>query len=167
MTIISQSETNPVPPGQRQRSRARRCRRGRILLTDRPLRAMPIVSVVLRGSVIPAALTDGPLRAVGVVVITAVRPAADRGLRVTNIADPNTKAPGCLAFLCVCHACRSCLCASLCQAIFSHELSHVLAGIRGSWRNQQRKSKSRNKNLHHRIAIGSLSSHPGLCTGIL
>ena len=51
-------------------------------MTDRPLRAMPIVPVVLRGIVIPAALTDGPLRAVGIVVITAVRPAADRGLRV-------------------------------------------------------------------------------------
>jgi hypothetical protein len=84
----------------------------------------------------------------------------------TNIADPNTKALGCLAFLCICHAGRSCLCASLCQAIFSHKRPHVLAGIRRSWRNQQRKSKSENNNLHHRIAIGSLFSRTGLCTGI-
>ena len=52
-------------------------------MTERPLRAVPIVPLVLlRGIVIPAALTDGPLRAVGIVVITAVRSAADRGLRV-------------------------------------------------------------------------------------
>ena len=51
-------------------------------MTDRPLRAMLIVPVVLRGIVISAALTDGPLRAVGIVVITAVRPAADGGVRV-------------------------------------------------------------------------------------
>ena len=51
-------------------------------MTDRPLRAMLILPVVLRGIVISAALTDGPLRAVGIVVIAAVRPAADRGLRV-------------------------------------------------------------------------------------
>ena len=79
MTIISQSETDPVPPGQRRRSRARRCRRGRILLTDRPLRAMPIVSVVSRGSVIPVALTDRPLPAVRIDVTTPVRPADGRG----------------------------------------------------------------------------------------
>jgi hypothetical protein len=53
-------------------------------LPDRPLRAMLIVPVVLRGIVIPAALTDGPLRAAGIVVITAVRPAADRGLRIDS-----------------------------------------------------------------------------------
>jgi hypothetical protein len=69
----------------------------------------------------------------------------------TNVAHPNAKAPGCLAFLCVCHACRSCLCASLCQAIFSHKPSHVLAGVCRSWSNQQRKSKSKHKCLHHRI----------------
>jgi hypothetical protein len=68
-----------------------------------------------------------------------------------NVADPNTKAPGCLAFLCVCHACRSRLCASLCQAIFSHKLPHILARIRRSWSNRQCKSESKNKNLHHRI----------------
>jgi hypothetical protein len=84
----------------------------------------------------------------------------------TNIAHPNTKAPGCLAFLCVCHACCSCLCASLCQAIFSHKRPHVLAGICRSWRNQQRKSKSKHKSLHHQIATGSLFSRAGLCTGI-
>jgi hypothetical protein len=82
MTIISQSETDPVPPGQRRRSRARRCRRGRILLTDRPLRAMPIVSIVFGGSVIPAALTDGPLPAVRIDVTTPVRPADGRGVHV-------------------------------------------------------------------------------------
>jgi hypothetical protein len=75
----------------------------------------------------------------------------------TNIADPNTKAPGCLAFLCVCHACRSCLCASLCQAIFSHKRPHVLAGICRSWSNQQRESESKNKSLHHRIETQTLS----------
>jgi hypothetical protein len=50
-------------------------------------------------------------------------------------ADPNTKACGCLAFLCVCHACRSCLGASLCQAIFSHKPPHVLAGttLNAAW----------------------------------
>ena len=52
-------------------------------MTERPLRAVLIEPVVPRGGiVIAAALTDGPLRAVGIVVITAVRPAADRGLRV-------------------------------------------------------------------------------------
>ena len=50
---------------------------------------MLIVPVVLRGIVISAALTDGPLRAVGIVVITAVRPAADSGLRI----DHDVKAP--------------------------------------------------------------------------
>jgi hypothetical protein len=69
-------------PGQRRRSRARRCRRGRILLTDRKLRAMPIVSVVSRGSVIPAALTDRPLPAVRIDVTTPVRPADGRGVHV-------------------------------------------------------------------------------------
>jgi hypothetical protein len=69
----------------------------------------------------------------------------------TNVAHPNAKAPGCLAFLCVCHACRSCLCASLCQAIFTHKPSHVLAGVCRRWSNQQRKSKSKHKCLHHRI----------------
>ena len=72
-------------------------------------------------------------------------------------ADPNTKARGCLAFLCVCHACRSCLCASLCQAIFSHKPPHVLAGIRRSLSNQQRKSESKNKSLHHRIETFSVA----------
>jgi hypothetical protein len=69
----------------------------------------------------------------------------------TNLAHPNTKALGCLAFLCVCHACRSCLCASLCQAIFSHKPAHVLAGVCGSWSNQQRKTKSKHKCLHHLV----------------
>jgi hypothetical protein len=74
----------------------------------------------------------------------------------TNIADPNAKAPGRLAFLCVCHACRSCLCASLCQAIFSYKRPHVLAGIRRSWSNQQRKGESKNSSLHHRIETQKL-----------
>ena len=52
-------------------------------MTERPLRAVLIEPVVPRGGIVIAvALTDGPLRAVGIVVITAVRPAADRGLRV-------------------------------------------------------------------------------------
>jgi hypothetical protein len=51
-------------------------------LTDRPLRAMPIVSVVSRGSVIPAALTDRPLPAVRIDVTTPVRPADGRGVRI-------------------------------------------------------------------------------------
>jgi hypothetical protein len=58
-----------------------------------------------------------------------LRPTNNAGLMntagPTNIADPYTKALGCLAFLCVCHACRSCLCASLRQAIFSHKRPHV------------------------------------------
>ena len=48
-------------------------------MTDRPLRAMPIVSVVSRGSVIPVALTDRPLPAVRIDVTTPVRPADGRG----------------------------------------------------------------------------------------
>jgi hypothetical protein len=85
----------------------------------------------------------------------ALRPVNTAG--PTNIADPNTKALGCLAFLCVCHACRSRLCASLCQAIFSHKRSHVRAGICRSWSNQQHKSESKNKGLHHRIETQTLS----------
>ena len=74
----------------------------------------------------------------------------------TNFAHPNTKALSCLAFLCVCHTCRSCLCASLCQAIFSHKPAHVLAGVCGSWSNQQRKTKSEHQSLHHRIETQTL-----------
>jgi hypothetical protein len=74
----------------------------------------------------------------------------------TNFAHPNTKALSCLAFLCVCHACRSCLCASLCQAIFSHKPAHVLAGVCGSRSNQQRKTKSEHQSLHHRIETQTL-----------
>ena len=52
-------------------------------MTERPLRAVLIEPVVPRGGIVIAvALTDGPLRAVGIVVRTAVRATADRGLRV-------------------------------------------------------------------------------------
>ena len=52
-------------------------------MTERPLRAVLIEPVVPRGGIVIAvALTDGPLRAVRIVVITAVRPAPGSGLRV-------------------------------------------------------------------------------------
>ena len=53
-------------------------------MTDRPRRAVLIVPVVSRGSVIPGALTDGPLRAVRIDVTTPVRPADGRGVRVVR-----------------------------------------------------------------------------------
>jgi hypothetical protein len=85
----------------------------------------------------------------------------------TNFAHPNTKALSCLAFLCVCHTCRSCLCASLCQAIFSHKPAHVLAGVCGSRSNQQRKTKSEHPSSSDRNpdVVASLFSCAGLCTG--
>src|ERR1700749_625806 len=63
-----------------------------------------------------------------------------------------TKAFGRLALLCGRHACRSRLRASLCQPVFSHKRSHLLAGVLSrSWSRKQHKNENKNKRFHHRI----------------
>jgi hypothetical protein len=72
--------------------------------------------------------------------------------------DPNAKARGRLPLLVICHACRSCLGSSLCQAVFSNKSSHVFAGISESRRAQHCKSESENQSLHHRVKIRQLQA---------